>query len=341
MFRKQNSSSHPLEFELVSSLDGVSPVYGASPAVGISKNGGSFLAPAGAVTEQTLDAPTGLMVTPTGMAGSTTYGYRVAALNAAGTTLAGTEVTTTTGNATLSGANHNALSWNAVAGASSYNVYGRTAGAELFLANVATSTYNDTGAASPAGALPSINSTSGGWYQVAANATDTDTLGPLKLRATATGANAAREVWLVVAFDPDTNWITAGSGAGQINPDGTGAVPVAFSTALPGTPAAGSVGEALKNADKLTFNGVLVQADARDFLGQPVILDANNLPNVNVKDVNGSVVVPVNLPAVDGAGRVTLAPAGLDAIDAENGIVATTTLDINGRQTTVNLRIPI
>jgi len=155
MFRKQNSSSHPLEFELVSSLDGVSPVYGASPAVGISKNGGSFLAPAGAVTKPTLDAPTGLMVTPTGMAGSTTYGYRVAALNAAGTTLAGTEVTTTTGNATLSGANHNALSWNAVAGASSYNVYGRTAGAELFLANVATSTYNDTGAASPAGALPS------------------------------------------------------------------------------------------------------------------------------------------------------------------------------------------
>lgn len=102
-------------------------------------------------------APT---VTPTGTAGTTHYGYRIAARSANGTTLAGTEGTTTTGNATLSGTNYNALSWTAVPGAVSYDIYGRTTGAELFMVNVTATTYNDTGAvATPAGALPAANTT--------------------------------------------------------------------------------------------------------------------------------------------------------------------------------------
>ncbi len=42
---------------------------------------------------------------------------------------------------------------------------------------------------------------------------------------------------------------TVGTGAGQINPDGTGSVPVAFGTSLPSSPMVNTVGEALFFAD--------------------------------------------------------------------------------------------
>lgn len=52
----------------------------------------------------------------------------------------------------------------------------------------------------PAGAVSEIGF---GWYKVAPNATDTDTLGDLLLHATATGADAFSErVAEIVAFDP-------------------------------------------------------------------------------------------------------------------------------------------
>lgn len=99
-------------------------------------------------------APT---VTATGSTGSTSYAYRISALNGLGETLASVETPISNGNAVLSNVNYNAVSWTAVPGASSYNVYGRTAGAELKLTNVTATSYNDTGAATPNGALPSVN----------------------------------------------------------------------------------------------------------------------------------------------------------------------------------------
>jgi hypothetical protein len=53
--------------------------------------------------------------------------------------------------------------------------------------------------ASPSGAVTEIGN---GWYRVAGNATDTNTLGVLTLRATATGADPCDVVYEVVAFDP-------------------------------------------------------------------------------------------------------------------------------------------
>jgi hypothetical protein len=101
-------------------------------------------------------------LTQVGVIGTTPYGYKVTAVTANGETLASTEKTITNGNATLSTTNFNALFWSAVPGASSYNVYGRTAGNEMFLANVpANSTtclpntapvppcFSDTGALTP------------------------------------------------------------------------------------------------------------------------------------------------------------------------------------------------
>jgi hypothetical protein len=53
--------------------------------------------------------------------------------------------------------------------------------------------------ASPAGAVTEIGS---GWYSLAANATDRDTLGELDLHATATGGDPTDEKYLIVSFDP-------------------------------------------------------------------------------------------------------------------------------------------
>lgn len=55
--------------------------------------------------------------------------------------------------------------------------------------------------ASPAGSVTEI---ANGWYQVAANATDNNTLGPLILHATASGADPTDTIFRVVAFDPDS-----------------------------------------------------------------------------------------------------------------------------------------
>jgi len=102
------------------------------------------------------------VVTPQGTTGATTYSYRIVARTAGtapgtGQTQAGTAGTTATGNATLSVSNFNRVTWTAVPGATSYDVYGRTSGSELFMANVSGTTFDDTGALTPAGALPGAN----------------------------------------------------------------------------------------------------------------------------------------------------------------------------------------
>lgn len=87
---------------------------------------------------------------------ATTYFYRVSALNAFGESLASTEVS----QATPGGPNTCTVTipWAAISGATSYRVYGRTTGAELLLANAGNVlTFTDTGALTPAGALPTIN----------------------------------------------------------------------------------------------------------------------------------------------------------------------------------------
>lgn len=55
--------------------------------------------------------------------------------------------------------------------------------------------------ASPAGAVTEI---ANGWYQVAGNATDSNTLGPLILHATGTAADPVDTLYEVVATDPQT-----------------------------------------------------------------------------------------------------------------------------------------
>lgn len=115
-----------------------------------------------------LSTPTGVIATPAGAGGTLaagTYSYRVSATNANGETLASTAVTAVTTGAT----SKVTVGWNAVvppAGASAvtgYKVYGRTGGAELLIATTGAGvlTYEDTGSVTPAGALPTANTTAG------------------------------------------------------------------------------------------------------------------------------------------------------------------------------------
>jgi hypothetical protein len=97
-----------------------------------------------------------------------TYYYRVTALNAQGETIASVETSQVTTGATSTVT----VNWTAVTGATGYKIYGRSTGAELFMQTVgAVTTWIDTGSVTPAGALPTVNTT-GGYVTVLARQYD-------------------------------------------------------------------------------------------------------------------------------------------------------------------------
>jgi hypothetical protein len=76
--------------------------------------------------------------------------------------------------------------------------------------------------ATPAGAVTEIGN---GWYQVAANATDTHTLGLLKLHATASGADPFDREFYVVAYNPHDAVRMGMTGIPNATPGASGGVP--------------------------------------------------------------------------------------------------------------------
>lgn len=114
-----------------------------------------------------LASPSGVTATGSTTGGSLaagTYSYRVSARNADGETLASTAVTATIATTTTGSV---ALSWTAPtvpAGTdpvTGYRVYGRIGGSEGLLAEVTTTSYTDTGAATVGAAPPTANTTGG------------------------------------------------------------------------------------------------------------------------------------------------------------------------------------
>lgn len=92
-----------------------------------------------------------------GTLGTGTYYYRVSATNATGETIPSTEVSLA-----ITGPDDIKIDWTEVTGATGYKVYGRTTGAEKLIATVAggsTVTYTDSGALTPSGAMPVLNTT--------------------------------------------------------------------------------------------------------------------------------------------------------------------------------------
>lgn len=95
---------------------------------------------------------------------STTYYYRVSATNATGESLASAETSQVT-SAAAPATHTMTVNWVAVTGATGYKVYGRSTGAELLIAAVgAVTTYLDTGAITPSGALPAATTTATGLF---------------------------------------------------------------------------------------------------------------------------------------------------------------------------------
>lgn len=123
--------------------------------------------------KQNDDAVIGLINAPTTVAVSTAtsggtlaagaYGYVITATNADGETLPSKEVTQVTTGTT----SENTVTWGAVAGATGYNIYGRTENTYtmLFMASVGsgTLTFVDNGSVTPSGnSLPEVNTTTSG-----------------------------------------------------------------------------------------------------------------------------------------------------------------------------------
>ncbi len=129
--------------------------------------------------------------------------------------------------------------------------------------------------ASAAGAVSEIGN---GWYSLAANSTDRDTIGELVLHATATGADNADLKCLIVPFDPFD-----ATALGLTNIDA--AVSTRLSTAGYTAPSNSDITAIKAKTDSLNFDGIYVQSTAAT--GTNVLLSrlsssrATNLDNLD------------------------------------------------------------
>jgi hypothetical protein len=103
-------------------------------------------------TAPTLNVPTSQTTGGT-IATGVTCSYRLTTVKNGAESLASTAQSVVTG---AGSTNQCTITWPAVTGASSYRVYGRTAGTQLFMQELpaGTLTWIDTGAVTPTGALP-------------------------------------------------------------------------------------------------------------------------------------------------------------------------------------------
>lgn len=182
--------------------------------------------------------------------------------------------------------------------------------------------------ASPSGAVSEI---ANGWYKVAGNATDTGTLGPLILHASATGADATDMIFEVVAFDPqDTVRLgltalpnVASGSAGAIPTTGTGSNQISVSSGQ-------VILQAGTGTGQLDFTSGVVKANATQWLGGTIpAVNVTGVPLVDLKYTLGTIspatAGSVRADAVTGAvGSVT------GAVGSVTGAVGSVTGNVGG-----------
>ncbi len=151
----------------------------------------------GSLTANATPTAAGPTVAVNGTAGTTTYGYKIVAINSDSLDgIPSTAGTVTTGNATLTGVNYNAISWNVTPGAYGYKILQSiSAGAYNYLTTVYTNGYQDNGSATgsvytPITVNPGGNLTLGGKLSITAGTNKTVGTGTL-VAATLTIANTA------------------------------------------------------------------------------------------------------------------------------------------------------
>ncbi len=131
--------------------------------------------------------------------------------------------------------------------------------------------------ASPSGTVSEI---ANGWYKVAGNTTDSNTLGPIILHATGTGADPSNEVYEVVAYDPQSSTVTVGSmsantiTASAVATDAVTEIQSGLATSSSLTSVANNVSAIKTKTDQMVF-GVANQLDV-------------NVESINTTTVLGS-----------------------------------------------------
>lgn len=199
-----------------------------------------------------------------------TYSYRVAARNATGTTLASASASISIGGSgsVLSVT----VTWSPVAGATSYDVYGRTSGSWLKMTPtpVTDTSFVDTGAVTPSGALPVANTTA------TANNTVTITWDPI---TGATGYNVygrTPNAWAKMTPSPIS--ATSFTDTGSVTP--SGALPVAGAASVTltnsgnwGSPPQVTVAGAATGPITIGLGALVVQVDTALGSGETLVVD--------------------------------------------------------------------
>ena len=223
-----------------SSLDGVAATGVPVFLVGCCDQG------AGGQEVTALTAPSAPTVTPTGTTGATSYGYKVTALSATGETLASSEGTTATANATLDATNYNAVTWTPAPGATSYKVYRTTAAGTPnttgLIGTVQASSY-------PAGSTPTLNDTG---LSASGSVPTADTSGNLQVDGWPVFAKAGTAPSGMLAASQYTLEYSDAAGAPVLTISGQDSGGSAFTAAIDldgGTYSGGSSGSGGKDVD--------------------------------------------------------------------------------------------
>jgi hypothetical protein len=108
-----------------------------------------------------ISKPSNVNITNFGTAGSTTYSYRIKALDETTESIATNASITTTGNSVLSSTNFNRIKWDWVDGAIGYKIFGRINGSEQLIITTVYNHFDDDGSITPSGIL---NTSSLGGY---------------------------------------------------------------------------------------------------------------------------------------------------------------------------------
>lgn len=202
------ASDHALVFYLVSSVDHVAGLTGATPTVTISKNGGAFAAPAGAVSE----LGNGWYQTAADSADVNMLGPLILHAEASGADPCDVLAFVVPGYGAspyYQGVPGTVLPWLMLL--SSDHVTGATGVNPSALIAAPGASF-----AAPAGTVQDIGH---GWYGLNPTAADLATAGPLKLHATASGADPAD-----AEFDIAPAGVASGSSTGGGSPAPTSAL---------------------------------------------------------------------------------------------------------------------
>jgi hypothetical protein len=161
-----------------------------------------------------LATPAAPVVTRQGTAGTTTYSYQIVATSYDGRdSIPSPTGQTTTGNATLSGTNYNALTWSAVTAAASYKVLKFVSGTwQLLAGGITGTTYSDTGSATPTAYTVSTVNPGGELQGTATTVTSLTSSGPViaqtvQANAATGGVTAARFIGMVPIGGPTSPYV--------------------------------------------------------------------------------------------------------------------------------------